>query len=87
MSRDGDEEESLITASSTREAAKLYRLIPTHCGILESVGGEPCLVKVEFYNSDHQGPQTFKVWKRDDKIYVECFIPSKRVSVSLYPVF
>ena len=69
--------EMAITAGSTMAAAKLYGLILTHRGILQSFR-EPCLVKMEVGSGDCQG-QRFKVCKGDDKIFVECFIPSERV--------
>lgn len=72
-----------VAAKTRREAAKLYGLVLRHRGILNPVaGGSPCIVNVREVgnNSDDQG-QTFKAWFTEDKIYVECMIASKRVSI------
>ena len=65
-----------------REAAKLYGLFLLHCGLLKPLGGSPCHVQVKNNKSreDCRG-QCFRLWNAGEKIYTECYIPSRLVSV------
>ena len=68
-----------IGAKTAREAAKLYGLILHHCGKLRALGDRPCVVQVEEVGNS-SSRQSFRTWFAGDKIYVECFIPGRRVN-------
>ena len=68
-----------IFAKTRRGAAKLYGLILHHCGKLRALGDRPCVVQVEEVGNS-TSRQSFRSWFAGDKIYVECFIPGRRVN-------
>ena len=62
-----------------RETAKLYCLILYHRGRLRALGDRPCVIQVD-ENKPNSNTRSFRAWNAGDKIYVECFIPGRRVS-------
>ena len=82
MSLDGTENERMkIAAQTSREAAKLYGLYLLHCGLLKPLGRPPCHVQVKnVQNRADCSGQGFKLWNAGEKIYTECFVPSKQVT-------
>lgn len=68
-----------IMAKSRREGAKLFGLVLQHRGILRHLGDRPCVIQVSS-SADGSNSERFRAWNAGDKIYVECFIPSRRVS-------
>ena len=79
---DGDAAGTKIVAKTRREAAKLYGLVLHHRGKLRALGDRPCVIQVE-ENIPNSNGQSFRAWNAGNKIYVECFIPSRRVSESI----
>ncbi|KAJ7371615.1 hypothetical protein OS493_024292 [Desmophyllum pertusum] len=75
--RDGDAAGTKIVAKTRREAAKLYGLVLHHRGKLRALGDRPCVIQVE-ENIPNLNGQSFRAWNAGNKIYVECFIPSRR---------
>jgi hypothetical protein len=74
-----------LAAKSRREATKLYGLLLHHHGFLKNLGGSPCCVAVkQAGNSNDTTGQCFKLWNAGEKIYAECFLPPKRVSMFLF---
>ena len=69
-----------IVAKSRREAAKLFGLVLHLRGKLRVLGEKPCVILVE--EASNPSRQSFRARNAGDKIYVECFIPSRRVCVS-----
>ena len=74
-----------IYCKSSREAAKMYGIVLSHCGILDNLSGDPCVVNV----SEHgmllkETHQTFKLWRTEQGIYAECEVPSCRVSSTIF---
>lgn len=70
---------TIVVAKTTREAAKLYGLILHHRGRLRALGDRPCVIQVD-ENKPNPNTQSFRAWNAGNKIYVECFIPGRRVS-------
>ena len=71
-----------IVAKSRRGAAKLFGLVLHHRGKMRALGEKPCVIQVE--EANNPSGQIFRAWNAGDKIYVECFIPSRRVCVSAF---
>ena len=70
---------TIVVARSKREAAKLYGSILYHRGRLRALGDRPCVIQVD-ESKPNSNTQSFPAWKAGNKIYVECFIPTRRVS-------
>ena len=68
-----------LVARTKREAAKLYGLILHHRGRLRALGDRPCAIQVD-ENKPNSNTESFRAWNAGNKIYVECFIPVRRVS-------
>ncbi|KAJ7386902.1 hypothetical protein OS493_006936 [Desmophyllum pertusum] len=75
---DGDAAGTKIVAKTRREAAKLYGLVLHHRGKLRALGDRPCVIQVE-ENIPNSNGQSYRAWNAGNKIYVECFIPSRRM--------
>lgn len=80
MRQDGDTAVgTIVVARTKREAAKLYGLILHHRGRLRALGDRPCVINVD-ENNPNSNTRSFRAWNAGDKIYVEFFIPGRRVS-------
>ena len=70
---------TIVVARSKRGAGKLYGLILYHRGRLRALRDRPCVIQVD-ESKRNSNTQSFRAWKAGNKIYVECFIPARRVS-------
>lgn len=68
-----------MVVKTRREAAMLYGLILHHCVKLIALGDRLCVVHVEEVGNSTSN-LSFHRWFAGDKIYVECFIPSRRIN-------
>ena len=70
---------NIVMARTKREATKFYGLILYRRGSLRAIGDRPCVIQVH-ESKPNSNTQSFRPWKAGNKIYVECFIPARRVS-------